>query len=67
MSVLGVTFLAVGLVLIVEGLAYVLAPAMIERILLVLSELPEAVRRQVGLLAVVMGMICVWIAFQFGS
>jgi len=66
-SFLGVTFLAVGLVLIVEGLAYVLAPAMIERILLMLRELPEAVRRQVGLLAVVMGMICVWIAFQFGS
>ncbi|WP_415920052.1 DUF2065 domain-containing protein [Tateyamaria sp. SN6-1] len=58
--------LALGLVLIVEGLAYVLAPSLIERILEVLRSLPETARRQVGALALVSGLICVWCAFYLG-
>jgi len=65
MSVLSVTLLAVGLVLILEGLVYALAPSMIEKMLLVLRNLPENIRRQVGALAVVLGLICVWLSFQF--
>ena len=65
MSVLSVTLLAVGLVLILEGLVYALAPSMIEKILMMLRNLPENVRRQVGALAVVLGLICVWLSFQF--
>ncbi|MEO0746185.1 MAG: DUF2065 domain-containing protein [Pseudomonadota bacterium] len=58
--------LALGLVLMVEGLAYVLAPSLIERVLEVLRSLPENARRQVGALALVSGLICVWLAFFIG-
>ena len=58
--------LAVGLVLIVEGLAYVLAPSLIERLLELLRVLPENVLRNVGMLAFVTGLILVWGAFQIG-
>ena len=58
--------LALGLVLMVEGLAYVLAPSLIERVLEVLRSLPESARRQVGALALVSGLICVWLAFFIG-
>ncbi|WP_299282812.1 DUF2065 domain-containing protein [uncultured Tateyamaria sp.] len=58
--------LALGLVMIVEGLAYVLAPSLIERVLQVLRSLPEGVRRQLGALVMVSGLICVWLAFYIG-
>jgi uncharacterized protein YjeT (DUF2065 family) len=58
--------LALGLVLIVEGLAYALAPSLIERMLEALRSLPESAVRQVGLLALVSGLIAVWAAFQIG-
>lgn len=58
--------LALGLVLIVEGLAYALAPSLIERMLEALRQIPEAARRQVGLLALASGLILVWLAHQFG-
>ena len=58
--------LALGLVLMVEGLAYVLAPSLIERVLEVLRSLPESARRQGGALARVSGLICVWLAFFIG-
>lgn len=58
--------LALGLVLIVEGLAYALAPSLIERMLEALRHIPEAARRQVGLLALVSGLILVWLAHQLG-
>lgn len=60
-------FLALGLVLIVEGLAWVLAPSLIERMLEMLAALPEAARRQVGALALVTGLILLWIAFRLGA
>ncbi|WP_425043547.1 DUF2065 domain-containing protein [Primorskyibacter sp. S87] len=58
--------LALGLVLIVEGLAYVLAPSLIERMLEVLRSLPETARRQIGALCVVSGLILLWLAFHLG-
>ncbi|MEL6563192.1 MAG: DUF2065 domain-containing protein [Pseudomonadota bacterium] len=58
--------LALGLVLMVEGLAYVLAPSLIERVLELLRSLPENTRRQLGALALVSGLICVWLAFFIG-
>ena len=45
-------FLALGLVLIVEGLVYVLAPSLVERMLEMLREIPEEARRQAGGLSV---------------
>ncbi len=58
--------LALGLVMIVEGLAYVLAPSLIERVLEMLRTLPLPVRRQFGALACVSGLICLWLAFFLG-
>jgi len=52
--------------MIIEGLAYVLAPQLIERVLEVLRSLPIASRRQMGALVAVTGLICIWAAFQFG-
>lgn len=60
-------FLALGLVLIVEGLAWVLAPSLIERLLEMLRELPEPARRQIGALALVTGLILLWVAHQLGA
>lgn len=59
--------LALGLVLIVEGLAWVLAPSLIERLLEAMRELPESARRQIGALGLVIGLILLWIAHQLGA
>jgi uncharacterized protein YjeT (DUF2065 family) len=64
--VIGYIVLALGLVLIVEGLAWVLAPSLLEKALAVLAELPVAARRQVGLIFAVMGFVCLWIAVALG-
>ena len=58
--------LALGLVMIVEGLVWVLAPSIVERLLEALRDLPEPVRRQLGALALVSGLILVWIAHRLG-
>jgi uncharacterized protein YjeT (DUF2065 family) len=58
--------LALGLVMIVEGLVWVLAPSLIEQMLEMLRQLPEMARRQIGLLVVVTGLILLWIAHQIG-
>jgi len=59
---LGSIFLALGLVLIVEGLAYALAPSLIERMLEVFSTIPESTRRKIGILGMALGGILVWLA-----
>lgn len=58
--------LAIGLVMIVEGLAYMLAPSLIEQVLEILRSLPEPSRRQMGGLVFVFGLLLVWGAFQMG-
>ena len=63
---IGTAFLALGLVLIIEGLAYALAPSLIERMLQALSEIPENARRGMGALAIVIGLVFLWVANQFG-
>lgn len=64
---LATTFLALGLVLIVEGLAYVLAPSLVERMLEALRTLPEQARRQIGALGIVVGLILLWVADLLGA
>ncbi|MGB7242044.1 MAG: DUF2065 domain-containing protein [Sulfitobacter sp.] len=59
--------IAFGLVMIVEGLAYALAPSLIERMLDALRALPEMAIRQVGLLVLVSGLILIWFGYQIGS
>ena len=59
--------LALGLVMIIEGLAYALAPSIVERMLEILRSLPESAVRQIGWLVVVSGVILVWAAMQLGG
>jgi len=57
---MGWALLALGLVLVVEGLAWALAPDLLERMLVMLRDLPRPARRQVGLLGVALGLVLIW-------
>lgn len=59
--------LALGLVLIVEGLAYALAPSLIERLLAALREIPEDQLRLLVLCAMALGLALVWTAKTLGA
>ncbi|TCS60758.1 DUF2065 domain-containing protein [Primorskyibacter sedentarius] len=59
--------LAIGLVLLVEGLAWLLAPSLIETLLEALRNLDIDARRLVGLTAMAMGVLLVWIAHWLGA
>ncbi len=48
--------LALGLVLVLEGLVFALAPSRMEDLLRALTELPEGARRLIGALALVLGV-----------
>ena len=50
----------IAMVLILEGLVYALAPSLVERLLEALRELPLEMRRNLGLLTVVTGLILLW-------
>ncbi|MEQ5826291.1 DUF2065 domain-containing protein [Sulfitobacter sp. NFXS29] len=63
---MSLVLLALGSVLIFEGLVYALAPSFLEQMLEMLRRIPEAALRQVGALVVVAGLILVWLAFQLG-
>nr|WP_249139000.1 DUF2065 family protein [Actibacterium sp. MT2.3-13A] len=55
--------LAVGLVLVVEGLVYALAPSRIlEEALELLRRLPPETRRTLGLSALALGAALIWLA-----
>ncbi len=54
--------LALGLVLIFEGLVFVLAPHRIEDLLRLLAALPEETRRMIGALALVAGAALITLA-----
>ncbi|MEM9853551.1 MAG: DUF2065 domain-containing protein [Pseudomonadota bacterium] len=55
-------FLALGLVLIVEGLVYALAPSLVEDLLEALKSLPLETRRLIGLGAISAGVLLVGLA-----
>lgn len=59
-------FLAIGLVLFVEGLVWALAPGILENLLQSLRALPVGARRQVGLLGIALGAVLIWIARVLG-
>ncbi len=59
--------LALGLVLIVEGLVYALAPSLVEQLLAALQALPVETRRIVGLVAIGCGLLFVWWAKLLGA
>jgi uncharacterized protein YjeT (DUF2065 family) len=55
-------FLAIGLVLCIEGLALALAPSRMEELLRHLAEMPTERRRTIGLAALALGVVLVWVA-----
>ena len=59
--------LALGLVLVVEGLVYALAPNIVEEMLATLRALSEGQRRSLGLAALALGLALVWIAKSLGA
>lgn len=63
---MGWIFLAIGLVCIVEGLVYALAPHIVEDLLEMLRSLPIETRRLLGLVAIVSGVFMLWLANIFG-
>jgi uncharacterized protein len=60
-------FLALGLVLVVEGLALALAPSRMEEVLRLIAAMGPERRRMLGLVALALGVLCVWIARLAGS
>lgn len=56
--------LAIGLVLVIEGLAYALAPSLIERMLEAMRQMSLEDRRMMGLIAMAIGVALVGIAFE---
>lgn len=57
-----VILLAIGLVLVVEGLVLALAPSRMEDILKALADIPPDTRRLLGLGAIALGTVLVWLA-----
>ncbi len=58
--------LALGLVFVIEGLTWALAPGLIDRLLTALRDLPLFARRQVGLLGIALGVILILLARTLG-
>ncbi len=59
--------LALGLVLVVEGLAWALAPSAIEAMLEALRRLGLDQRRMIGLGSVALGVVLIWMARSLGA
>ncbi len=59
--------LAIGLVLVVEGLAFALAPSRVEEALRYLAGLTVAVRRMLGLGMVAAGVAILWLVRSAGG
>ena len=59
--------LAIGLVLLLEGLVLALAPSRLEEALRLLQTLPPETLRLVGLLAMTGGALFVWLASWIGG
>ncbi len=57
-----IILLALGLVLIVEGLVFALAPSRIDELLRVIAQMPVEVRRLLGLAALALGGALVTLA-----
>ena len=52
---------AIGLVLVIEGILYALAPEAMKRLMEQMREVPGAVLRAAGLAAVASGVLVVWL------
>ena len=59
--------LALGLVLVVEGLAFALAPSRMEDLVALIARIPPEVRRLIGLAMLGVGVVLVWLARRMGA
>ena len=57
----------IGLVLVIEGLAWALAPSRMEEALRMLAELPPEKRRFLGLAALALGVVLIWLSRLAGG
>ncbi len=55
-----------GFALVLEGLVYALAPRIVEDLLAALRALPPETRRLLGLVAVSIGAVFLWVASALG-
>ncbi len=58
--------LGIGLVLIIEGLMFALAPSRLEDLLEALRQMPIEARRLIGLGAITLGLLFLWVASNTG-
>ena len=58
-------FLALGLVLVIEGLVFALAPSRLEDLVRLIAETPLETRRAIGLGAVASGVLLIWLVRVF--
>jgi uncharacterized protein YjeT (DUF2065 family) len=59
--------LAIGLVLIIEGLVYALAPSLVEDLLDALRQIPVPQRRVFGLITLALGICLLFAANALGA
>ena len=64
---MGTLILAIGLVLVVEGLVFALAPSRFQDLLRQLAELPVGTRRTLGLSTLALGVGLIWLARVFAG
>ena len=64
---MSVILLAIGLVLVIEGLAFALAPSRFEDLLALLAAMSQDRRRMIGLIAVALGVAIIWLARSLGA
>ena len=56
-----IVFLGLGLVLVFEGLVLALLPNRLEELIKLITEIPQDTRRIMGLAAVAVGILLIWI------
>lgn len=59
--------LAIGLVLVIEGLAFALAPSRFEDLLALIAAMSQDRRRMIGLSVVALGVVIIWLARSLGA
>ena len=64
---MSVILLAIGLVLVIEGLAFALAPSRLEDLLALIAGMSQDRRRMIGLIAVALGVAIIWLARSLGA
>lgn len=57
---MGWLFLGLGLVLVLEGLVFALAPSRLEELIKIIADTPIETRRAYGLAAIAIGVMLVW-------